>query len=202
PPAELVPDCAQAGVIGVLPGLIGLIQATETIKLILEQGEPLVGRLLLVDALTMQFREMKVHKDPHCAVCGKNPTIRKLVDLPEPCAGPAVPAPAAPGAADATAAELKAKLDRSEKLVVLDVREPHEHAVCRIPGAVLIPLAELGSRVRELDRNCQIIVYCRSGGRSAKAVQILRDAGFRHVRNLKGGILAWSDQVDPSMPRY
>ena len=203
PPPGLVPSCAEGGVLGVLPGLVGLIQATETVKLILGVGQPLVGRLLLYDALGMRFRELKIRRDAECPVCGERPTIRELIDYHQFCgvprAGSAAEEPAGP---DIDVLQLKAKLDRGDRFLLLDVREPHEHQLCRLPGAVLIPMREVSKRLEELDRNQEIVVYCRSGARSAKIAQLLRASGFPVVRNLTGGILAWSDKVDPSVPKY
>ena len=198
PPPGLVPSCAEGGVLGVLPGLIGLVQATETVKLILGVGEPLVGRLLLYDALAMRFRELRLRRDPECPVCGDQPTIRSLIDYQAFC-GIAEPGP---GGSEVDVLELKAKMDRRQAFLLLDVREPHEYRICRIPGSTLIPLRELPKRVDELDVVDEIIVHCRSGVRSAKAVEFLTKAGFRNVKNLRGGIIAWSDEVDPSVPKY
>jgi molybdopterin/thiamine biosynthesis adenylyltransferase/rhodanese-related sulfurtransferase len=202
PPPGLVPSCAEGGVLGVLPGTIGAIQATETLKLILGQGEPLVGRLLLYDALAMRFRELKLRRDPDCPVCGDHPTIRELIDYHEFCGVPREEESAGPAEWEIDPVEVKAMYDRNERFVLLDVREPHELQLCRLPGAVLIPMREVSKRLEELDRNQEIVVYCRSGARSAKIAQLLRASGFPVVRNLTGGILAWSDKVDPSVPKY
>jgi len=203
PPPGLVPSCAEGGVLGVLPGLVGLIQATETVKLILGVGQPLVGRLLLYDALGMRFRELKIRRDAECPLCGEKPTIRELIDYHQFCgvprAGSAAEEPAGP---DIDVLQLKAKLDRGDRFLLLDVREPHEHQLCRLRGSVLIPMREVPKRLEDLDRNQEIVVYCRSGARSAKIAQLLRASGFPVVRNLTGGILAWSDKVDPSVPKY
>src|SRR5277367_1883522 len=202
PPPGLVPSCAEGGVLGVLPGLVGVIQATETIKLILGIGEPLVGRLLLFDALAMRFRELKLRKNPDCPLCGKNPTITKLIDYAEFCGirGEEAPAPQT-SVPEITPRELKARLDRGDDLYILDVREPHEYQICNL-GGHLIPLGDLSKRVNELDSSREIVAHCRSGKRSAEAVEFLQRAGFRKILNLKGGILAWSDDVDPSVPKY
>lgn len=203
PPPGLVPSCAEGGVLGVLPGLIGLVQATETVKLILGVGEPLVGRLLLYDALKMRFRELKLRRNPECPVCGDRPTIRELIDYHEFCGvarGAGVEDQ--PAGADLTPPQLKAKMDRGDDFLLLDVREPNEVQICRLPGSVLIPMREVPRRLGELDRNKEIVVYCRSGARSGKIADLLRSQGFANVRNLTGGILAWSDQVDPSVPKY
>jgi adenylyltransferase/sulfurtransferase len=202
PPPGLVPSCAEGGVLGVLPGIVGSIQAAETLKLIIGKGEPLVGRLLLFDALSMRFRELKLRKNPECPVCGAHPTITKLIDYAEFCGvrGEEAPAPTST-VPEITPPELKARLDRGDNLFILDVREPHEYQICNI-GGYLIPLGDLSKRVSELDSSREIVAHCRSGKRSAEASEFLRQAGFRKVLNLKGGILAWSDEVDPSVPKY
>ncbi|MBI2221438.1 MAG: molybdopterin-synthase adenylyltransferase MoeB [Acidobacteria bacterium] len=209
PPPGLVPSCAEGGVLGVLPGVIGTIQATETIKLILGSGTTLAGRLLLYDAWTMRFRELKLRRDPACPVCGDQPTIRELIDYEQFC-GAAASAVAAPPAAlppslESDVRELKAAIDAGRAPYILDVREPQEFQICRIPGSTLIPLGQLGGRVPELlsaSAGRPIVVHCKSGVRSAKAVHLLRERGVEQVRNLKGGILAWIDQIDPSQPKY
>src|SRR5690349_17229581 len=203
PPPGLVPSCAEGGVLGILPGTIGLIQATEAVKLILGIGEPLVGRLLLYDALGMRFRELKLRKNPECPACGEHRTITKLIDYQQFCGIPQqqpVAAGAAEGEIDPT--DVKAKIDRGERFVLIDVREPHEYQICRIPGARLIPLGELPKRVNELNSADEIVAHCKSGVRSAKAVEFLKQAGFKKVKNMKGGILAWSDKVDPRVAKY
>ena len=200
PPPGLVPSCAEGGVLGILPGTIGLIQATEAVKLILGIGEPLVGRLLLYDALGMRFRELKLRRNPECPVCGDHPTVTKLIDYQQFCGVVKQETPVDTSEIDAL--ELKTKLDRKEDFVLLDVREPHEFQICRIPGSILIPLGDLPKRVSELDSSAEIVAHCKMGGRSAKAVDFLRQSGFKRVRNMKGGILAWSDKVDPSVPKY
>jgi molybdopterin/thiamine biosynthesis adenylyltransferase/rhodanese-related sulfurtransferase len=204
PPPGLVPSCAEGGVLGILPGVIGLIQATETVKLILGIGQTLVGRLMLYDALNMKFRELKLRKNPECPVCGDHRTVTKLIDYVQFCGVPHQEGPAEPIAAsgDIEPTEVKTKLDRGDKFTLIDVREPHEFQICRIPGSTLIPLGELPKRVGELDQNAEIVAHCKSGARSAKAVDFLKQAGFKSVRNMKGGILAWSDKVDPSVPKY
>ena len=203
PPPGLVPSCAEGGVLGVLPGIVGAIQAAETLKLIIGKGEPLIGRLLLFDALAMRFRELKLRKNPDCPVCGERPTITKLIDYAEFCGvrGEETASPAQAGVPEIAPRELKARLDRGDDLFVLDVREPHEYQICNL-GGHLIPLGELSRRVNELDSSREIVAHCRSGKRSAEAVEFLRSAGFRKVLNLKGGILAWSDEVDASVPKY
>ncbi|HEV8384786.1 MAG TPA: molybdopterin-synthase adenylyltransferase MoeB [Candidatus Acidoferrales bacterium] len=202
PPPGLVPSCAEGGVLGVLPGIIGSIQALEAIKLILGRGDTLAGRLLLFDALALRFREMKLRRNPECLVCGDHPTITKLIDYEEFCGvrGEEAPAPTVT-VPQMEPRELKARLDRGEDIFILDVREPHEYQICNIHGH-LIPLGELPRRAHELDSSREIVAHCRSGTRSAQAVEFLRKAGFRKIWNLKGGILAWSDQVDPSVPKY
>jgi adenylyltransferase/sulfurtransferase len=204
PPPGLVPSCAEGGVLGILPGLIGVVQATETVKLILGQGEPLVGRLLLYDALAMRFRELKLRRNPDCPACGDHPTVTRLIDYQQFCGIPRhEPAPAA-GLSEweIDPLEVKAKMNRGESFVLVDVREPHEYQICRIPGSRLIPIGELPKRVHELSSADEIIAHCRSGIRSGKAVDFLKQAGFRKVKNMKGGILAWSDRVDPTVPKY
>ena len=202
PPPGLVPSCAEGGVLGILPGLVGVIQATEVIKMILGKGDPLIGRLLLIDALGMKFRELKLRKNPDCPACGKNPTITKLIDYEEFCGIRGEEAVlVTDGIPEMTPRELKTRLDRGDDLYILDVREPHEYQICNLRGN-LIPLGQLPNRVNELDSSREIVAHCRSGKRSADAVEFLRKAGFQKVWNLKGGILAWSDEVDPSVPKY
>lgn len=218
PPPGLVPSCAEGGVLGILPGLLGLIQATEVIKLILGIGDPLIGRLLLVDALGMSFRSLKLRKNPECPVCGTNPTVTELIDYDQFCG---IPKPNAVGplevaqnqaVGDASVVDgipqisvetLKHKLDAKEAVFILDVREPHEYPIANI-GAPLIPVGDLEKRVGELatHKNDEVVVHCRSGARSQKAALILKQAGFTNVSNLAGGILAWADKIDPSMPKY
>src|ERR1700693_4613028 len=202
PPPGLVPSCAEGGVLGILPGTIGLIQATETVKLILGIGEPLVGRLLLYDALAMRFRELKLRRNPECPVCGDHPTIRELIDYQQFCGIPNQPHEPVAAEGDIDPVEVKAKIDRGDPFVLIDVREPHEYQICKIPYAKLIPLGDLPKRVNAIDSADEIVAHCKSGVRSAKAVDFLKQAGFRKVRNMKGGILAWSDKVDPRVPKY
>jgi adenylyltransferase/sulfurtransferase len=206
PPPGLVPSCAEGGVLGVLPGIIGVIQATETIKLILGIGEPLIGRFMIYDALRMRFRELKLRKDPECPVCGTNPTVTKLIDYEQFCGLRAEPQTQATGANvsewEITPVELKQKLDAGESPLILDVREPNEYQINRIEGSTLIPLGELPRRYQELPRDREIVTQCKMGGRSAKAMEFLQSVGFTRVRNLKGGILEWIDKVDPSQPKY
>ena len=204
PPPGLVPSCAEGGVLGVLPGIVGTIQAAETLKLIIGVGEALIGRLLLFDALSMTFRALKLRKNPECPVCGEHPVVTKLIDYAEFCGIRGEEAPVSDTTAtvpEIAPRELKARLDRGDDLFILDVREPHEYQICNLEGT-LIPLGELSRRVNELDSSREIVAHCRSGKRSAEAVEFLRKAGFRKIWNLKGGILAWSDEVDPSVPKY
>ena len=202
PPPGLVPSCAEGGVLGILPGAIGTIQATETVKLILGIGEPLIGRLLLYDALGMRFREMKLRKDPSCPICGENPTVTELIDYQEFCGIPQANAQAATDEVpEITVQELKERLENGGDVTVLDVREPYEYEVANI-GARLIPLGELPERLVELDKEETLAIHCRTGGRSANAVKLLQDAGFENVYNVKGGIVAWSEEIDPSVPKY
>jgi sulfur-carrier protein adenylyltransferase/sulfurtransferase len=202
PPPGLVPSCAEGGVLGILPGMIGIVQATEAVKLILGTGEPLVGRLLLYDALAMRFRELKLRRNPECPVCGDHPTVTKLIDYQEFCGLGRGEEPVVEAAGDIEPTEVKQKIDRGDNFVLIDVREPHEYQICNIPYAKLIPLGELPKRVNELNTADEIVAHCKSGMRSAKAVDFLKQAGFRRVRNMKGGILAWSDKVDPTVPKY
>jgi len=203
PPPGLVPSCAEGGVLGILPGIIGVIQATEAVKLILGIGDTLKGRLLLYDALGMKFRELKLRRDKDCPVCGDHPTVTKLIDYQQFCGiKPMSNQPAPADSAVIDALELKQKIDRGDKFVLLDVREPHEYQIARIPGSILIPLGDLPKRLNELDKNADIVAQCKSGGRSQKAMDLLKQNGFQHVRNMTGGITAWSDKVDPSVPKY
>ena len=202
PPADLIPNCAEAGVLGVLPGIIGTIQATEAIKLVLGLGEPLAGKLLVFDALKMRFRELRLPKDPDCPLCGTRPTITELCETGVSCQTDPIRRGAERAKADElTVSELKSRIDAGTPPLILDVREPHEAAICGIPGATLIPLGELPRRLHELDRDVPIVVYCKSGGRSAMAVRLLRESGLGGV-NLSGGILSWINEIDPSLPRY
>ena len=207
PPPGLVPSCAEGGVLGVLPGIIGVIQATESIKLMLGIGEPLIGRFLIYDALKMRFRELKLRKDPECPVCGTSPTVTALIDYEQFCGVRPEPqgAPAAGTAVpewEITALELKRRLDAGDDVVILDVREPNEYQINRIPGSTLIPLGELPRRYQELNPNRDMVAHCKMGARSAKAQEFLRSVGFARVKNLRGGILEWVDKVDSSQPKY
>ncbi|MCS7133787.1 MAG: molybdopterin-synthase adenylyltransferase MoeB [Candidatus Caldarchaeum sp.] len=198
PPPGLVPSCAEGGVLGVLPGVVGALQAMETIKLIVGIGDPLVGRLLLFDGLHMSFTELKLRKDPNCKVCGPNPTVRELIDYEAFCGV----TPSQDTSMHITPEELHQKLQRGEKVFLLDVREPVEYEICHLENAVLIPLSKLPERVNELSLTDEIVAYCHTGVRSGMAVKLLRDLGFRRVRNLAGGIDAWAERIDPEMPRY
>jgi molybdopterin/thiamine biosynthesis adenylyltransferase/rhodanese-related sulfurtransferase len=206
PPPNLVPSCAEGGVLGVLPGLLGLVQAVETIKLLLGIGDTLVGRLLLVDALSMQFREMKLQKNSSCAVCGENPTVTKLIDYEAFCGEgtPVVSSPAMFGSRvpEITAEELQALRARGEKIVLVDVREPHETAISDLPGSIKIPLGSLPQNLSKVQPSDDLVVFCRSGGRSAQAVQFLIGKGYARTRNLVGGINHWAEAIDPRMTRY
>ena len=202
PPPGLVPSCAEGGVLGVLPGIVGTIQAAETLKLVMGSGQPLVGRLLLFDALAMKFRELKLRKNPECPVCGEHPTVTKLIDYVEFCGIRGEDAPVTTtNLPEITPRDLKTRLDRGDELFILDVRETHEYQICNLNGH-LIPLGELARRVHELDSSREIVAHCRTGKRSGDAVDFLRKAGFKKIWNLKGGILAWSDEVDPTVPKY
>ncbi len=202
PPPGLVPSCAEGGVLGILPGLIGMVQATEAVKLILGIGETLKNRLLLYDALGMKFRELKLRKDRNCPVCGDHPTVTRLIDYQEFCGMTPQPEISMSTSDVIDATELKAKLDRGDDFDLIDVREPHEYQIARIPGARLIPLGELPKRMNELDRGSEIVMHCKAGGRSQQAVDFLKQNGFRKVRNMTGGITAWSDKVDATVPKY
>jgi len=206
PPPGLVPSCAEGGVLGVLPGIIGVIQATEAVKLITGIGEPLIGRFLIYDALRMKFRELKLRKDPDCPVCGTHPTVTKLIDYEQFCGLRPAATEQAPvytsNGLEISAVELKQRLDRGDKLRIIDVREPNEYQINRIPGSQLIPLGEIPRRYAELDPEEELVMQCKMGSRSAKAADFLRSVGFKKVLNLKGGILDWIDKVDPSQPKY
>ena len=201
PPPGAVPSCAEGGVLGVLPGLLGVIQATEVLKLILGAGETLIGRLLLIDALDMRFREVKLRKASACPICGTNRTIHELIDYEQFCGVRGEEKPVTAALPEIQPEELKSRLDAGEDVLILDVRELHEYQICNLHGR-LIPLGELPQRLGELDPNREIVAHCKLGGRSAKAVEFLRSQGFRDVKNLAGGIMRWAEKVDPSMPRY
>ena len=204
PPPGMVPSCAEGGVLGVLPGIIGVLQAIEAIKLIIGIGDSLIGRLVSFDALKLRFREFKIRKDPNCPICGDHPTIHELIDYDQFCGIPQADAETAKemDVPSISPAELRAKFDRKDKFVLVDVREPFEYEICNIPGSKLIPLGELPARLSELDSADDIVLHCKVGGRSAKALRVLQEAGFRKLSNLRGGIDAWADEVDPSVPRY
>jgi molybdopterin/thiamine biosynthesis adenylyltransferase/rhodanese-related sulfurtransferase len=204
PPPGLVPSCAEGGVLGILPGLVGVIQATEVIKLILGKGEPLIGRLLLVDALNMRFRELKLRKNAECPVCGVNPTVTQLIDYEQFCGiAPETPKEASMknGIPQLSVRELKRRRDAGEDVFVLDVREPYEYQIANIGGR-LIPQNDVPRRLAEIDRDREIVVQCRSGARSQKIAEFLKQAGYPKVVNLAGGILAWSDEIDPTVKKY
>jgi adenylyltransferase/sulfurtransferase len=204
PPPGLVPSCAEGGVLGILPGLVGVIQATEVIKLILGKGEPLIGRLLLVDALSMRFRELKLRKNPECPVCGTNPTVTALIDYNQFCGIAPEPEQAAPvknGIPQISVKELKRRRDAGDDFFLLDVREPYEYQIAQI-GGYLIPQNDVAQRLGELDPAAEIIVHCRSGVRSQRIAELLKQNGFERVSNVAGGILAWSEEVDPTVQKY
>lgn len=204
PPAETVPSCSEGGVFGVLPGVIGAIQATETIKLIMGIGSPLIGRLLLYDALNMTFEQVKLKKNPHCKVCGEHPEVTALIDYFEFCGVPGIDHEQRRLAEnlEITAAELAKRLKSGRLPYLLDVREPHELSISSLPGAVNLPLGQLAGQMSELDPNQEIIIFCKSGIRSARALEILLGAGFRNVKHLQGGLNAWARTIDPQMPIY
>jgi adenylyltransferase/sulfurtransferase len=204
PPPGLVPSCAEGGVLGILPGLVGVIQATEVIKLILGKGDPLIGRLLLVDALSMRFRELKLRKNPECPVCGKNPTVTKLIDYEQFCGI----IPETPqeknmknGIPQLSVKEYKRRIDSGEDLFLLDVREPYEYQIAQI-GGTLIPQNDVPNRLAEIPRDKEIVVQCRSGARSQRIAEFLKQSGYTDVVNLAGGILAWADEIDPKVQKY
>ena len=201
PPPGLVPSCAEGGVLGIMPGLVGVIQATETIKLILGQGDSLAGRLLLIDALGLKFRELKLRKNPDCPVCGTHRTITQLIDYDQFCGIRGQEEPAGNDIPAISVEDLKKKLDAKADVFILDVREPHEYQICNLRG-YLIPVGDIPKRASELDSSREIVAHCKVGGRSAKAVNFLRRAGFTKVYNLTGGINAWADRIDPKMPKY
>jgi adenylyltransferase/sulfurtransferase len=204
PPPGLVPSCAEGGVLGILPGLVGVMQATEAIKLILGKGEPLIGRLLLVDALNMRFRELKLRKNPECPVCGENPTVTELIDYQQFCGiVPETPQESSVknGVPQITVKELKRRIDAGEDVQLIDVREPYEYKIAQI-GGKLIPQNDVPQRLAEIDREREVVVHCRSGARSQKIAEFLKQAGYPRVANVAGGILAWSDEIDPKVQKY
>ena len=203
PPPGLVPSCAEGGVLGVLPGIIGAIQANETIKIILGAPDIMVNRLLLFDAWRMRFRELKLRKNPDCPVCGDSPTITELIDYEEFCGMTQQPEAAQPTMEEITATELKQRLDNGDDIQIIDVREPHEYEIGQIPNSKLIPLGQVLNRMNEIDPERETVVHCKMGGRSAKAIEALQRSGFTgKLINLTGGITAWSNEVDPSVPKY
>ncbi len=204
PPPGMVPSCAEGGVLGILPGLVGVIQATEAIKLILGNGEPLIGRLLLVDALAMRFRELKLRKNPECPVCGAHPTVTELIDYQQFCGiAPAAHEETAVknGIPQMTVQELKRRMDLGDDLFILDVREPFEYQIANL-GGKLIPQNDVPQRLGEIDREREIVVQCKSGGRSQRIAEFLHQAGYAKVSNLAGGITAWANEIDPKVPKY
>jgi adenylyltransferase/sulfurtransferase len=204
PPPGLVPSCAEGGVLGILPGLVGVIQATEVIKLILGNGTPLIGRLLLVDALNMRFRELKLRKNPECPVCGDHPTVTELIDYQNFCGiVPETPQEAnlKNGIPQITVKELKRRIDAGEDVQLIDVREPYEYQIAQI-GGKLIPQNDVPQRLGEIDRDREVVVHCKSGGRSQRIAEFLKQSGYPRVANVAGGILAWSDEIDPKLPKY
>ncbi len=203
PEPGMVPSCAEGGVLGVLPGIVGCLQANEAIKLILGLGDPLVGRLVHFDALRMRFREFELKRDSDCPVCGENPTVTELIDYEEFCGvGRGEVDAEADGIPEITVQQLQQRFAQSEPFVLVDVREPQEHAICRLPDAVLIPLGQLAERMAELDRDAEIVVHCKAGVRSAKAIELLLEGGYKNVCHVAGGINAWSREIDPSVPLY
>jgi sulfur-carrier protein adenylyltransferase/sulfurtransferase len=203
PPPGAVPSCAEGGVLGVLPGIIGLIQATEILKLVLGQGTSLLSRLLLFNALDMQFRELKLRRDPQCPLCGEHPTITQLIDYEAFCGAPPPSATTALHPDEVTVQELKRVLDDPQLgIQVIDVREPGEHQIARLDGARLLPLSTLAQRFNELDPNQSYYIHCKIGERSLRAVRFLRERGFKHLKSVKGGITAWSDEIDRTVPKY
>lgn len=203
PPPGSVPSCAEGGVLGVLPGIIGLIQATEILKLVAGIGIPLLNRLLLFNALQMSFRELKVRRDPHCPICGKHPSITRLQNHQTYCGTAAPRESTTMNSDEVTVQDMKQALDNPALGIrVIDVREPDEHKIASVAGVPLLPLSQLANRFAELDPNSSYYIHCKAGGRSLKAVQFLRQKGFQQVKSVKGGITAWSDEIDPSVPKY
>lgn len=203
PPPGMVPSCAEGGVLGVLPGIVGCIQTNEILKLALGQGTPLIGRLLLFNALDMKFREVKLRRDPKCPICGDQPTIKELIDYEMFCGIQPEPAEPQANPDEVTVQEMKRALDDPKlNIKVIDVREPDEHEICHVTGVPLYPLSQLGNRFTELDPNQQIYIHCKSGVRSLKAVNFLREQGFKYTKSVRGGILAWSDEIDSSVAKY
>ena len=203
PPPGMVPSCAEGGVLGVLPGLIGLIQATEILKLILGAGATLLNRLLLFDALQMKFRELKLKRDPQCPLCGEHPTLTRLIDYEDFCGVAKTPETDTMHPDEVTVLDMKAALDNPALgIKVIDVREPSEQQIARVEGVPLLPLSQLPQRFTELDPGQSYYFHCKAGGRSLQAVQFLRQQGFQHLKSVRGGITAWSEQIDPRVPKY
>lgn len=202
PDPGTVPSCAEGGVLGVLPGIVGCLQANEAIKLILGIGEPLTGRLLHFDALKMRFREFQLRRDPQCPVCGENPTVTELIDYDDFCGIGRGEREKNARLPEISVQDLKRRFAEPAPFILVDVREPSEFEICRLPDAVLIPLGQLAGRLHELDREAEIVVHCKAGSRSAKAIELLLESGFENVRHVAGGINAWSKEVDPSVPLY
>ncbi|HEX3034733.1 MAG TPA: molybdopterin-synthase adenylyltransferase MoeB [Thermodesulfobacteriota bacterium] len=204
PPPGLVPSCAEGGVLGILPGIVGTMQAAEIIKLIIGKGTPLIGKLLFVDVMEMKFRELRLRKDPNCPICGENPTIHELIDYEEFCGlgRGEEQTPQAASDLEITVDEYHDLIQNGKNVVLVDVREPHEYEICRIEGSKLIPLRELSARVNELDTADEIVVHCHHGVRSLQATMTLRNMGFKKVKSLQGGIDIWAEKYDPDMPRY
>ncbi len=202
PPPGAVPNCAEGGVIGVLPGIVGLFQANEAVKIIIGAGTPLIGRLLLFDALAMKFREIKLKRDPKCPVCGDNPTVTELIDYKEFCCVPHEDADQGDSELEISATELKARLDSKDDFILIDVREPHEYDIAKIEGSILIPLSDWEAGIEKIDKNADIVVHCKMGGRSANAQGWMLENGYTKVLNMTGGITAWSNDVDSSIPVY
>jgi adenylyltransferase/sulfurtransferase len=203
PPPGMVPSCAEGGVLGVLPGIIGCIQATEILKLALGKGSSLIGRLLILNALEMKFRELRLRRDPQCPLCGENPTITELIDYQSFCGIPSTPAQPAANPDEVTVQEMKQALDDPKLgIKVIDVREPDEYQIAHIEGVTLIPLSALPQRFTELEANQHIYIHCKSGGRSLKALEFLREQGYKYLKSVRGGINAWADEVDHNVPKY
>jgi adenylyltransferase/sulfurtransferase len=203
PPPGMVPSCAEGGVLGVLPGIVGCIQATEILKIALDRGDSLVGRLVLFNALDMKFRELKLRRDPECPICGDNPTIKELIDYEQFCGIPDEPVATGAHPDEVTVQDMKNALDDpASGITVLDVRDPDEFQICSVEKVAQIPLGELPNRFTELDPNQTLYIHCKSGVRSMKALNFLKEQGFKYVKSVKGGILAWADEVDPNVPKY
>jgi adenylyltransferase/sulfurtransferase len=203
PPPGMVPSCAEGGVLGVLPGIVGCIQATEIIKLALGQGDSLVGRLLIFNALEMKFREVKLRRDPKCPICGDNPTVKELIDYNQFCGIPDQPEEPDENPDEVDVQEMKRALDHPDLgIAVVDVREPDEFEIAKVEGTTLVPLSQIEQRFTELDANQTIYLHCKAGVRSLKALGFLREQGFKYLKSVKGGISAWSEEIDPNVPKY